>query len=96
MNALIRKFGKMPFRRSRLFRLPKTPKRVSSSIQDKITAVLEGLGDIHSDVILTNSRHVYSLQEALASMEKVEQALQFGLTGDLLSSDIQQSLDAPG
>lgn len=67
-----------------------------SLIQDKITAVLEGLGDIHSDVILTNSRHVYSLQEALASMEKVEQALQVGLTGDLLSSDIQQSLNALG
>ena len=67
-----------------------------SLIQDKITTVLEGLGDIHSDVILTNSRHVYSLQEALASMEKVEQALQAGLTGDLLSSDIQQSLNALG
>jgi tRNA modification GTPase len=67
-----------------------------SLIQDKITAVLEGLGDIHSDVILTNSRHVYSLQEALASMEKVEQALHLGLTGDLLSSDIQQSLNALG
>ena len=67
-----------------------------SLIQDKITTVLEGLGDIHSDVILTNSRHVYSLQEALASMEKVEQALQVGLTGDLLSSDIQQSLNALG
>lgn len=67
-----------------------------SLIQDKITAVLEGLGDIHSDVILTNSRHVYSLQEALTSMEKVEQALQVGLTGDLLSSDIQQSLNALG
>ena len=67
-----------------------------SLIQDKIIAVLQGLGDIHSDVILTNSRHVYSLQEALASMEKVEQALQVGLTGDLLSSDIQQSLNALG
>ena len=67
-----------------------------SLIQNKITSVLEGLGDIHSDVILTNSRHVYSLQEALASMEKVEQALQVGLTGDLLSSDIQQSLNALG
>ncbi|MEC7267985.1 MAG: tRNA uridine-5-carboxymethylaminomethyl(34) synthesis GTPase MnmE, partial [Bacteroidota bacterium] len=67
-----------------------------SLIQDKITTVLEGLGDIQSDVILTNSRHVYSLQEALASMEKVEQALQVGLTGDLLSSDIQQSLNALG
>ena len=29
-------------------------------------------------------------------MEKVEQALQVGLTGDLLSSDIQQSLNALG
>ena len=67
-----------------------------SLIQDKIIAVLQGLGDIHSDVILTNSRHVYSLKEALASMEKVEQALQLGLTGDLLSSDIQQSLNALG
>ncbi|MBB00247.1 MAG: tRNA uridine-5-carboxymethylaminomethyl(34) synthesis GTPase MnmE [Saprospirales bacterium] len=67
-----------------------------SLIQDKIIAVLQGLGDIHSDVILTNSRHVYSLKEALASMEKVEQALKLGLTGDLLSSDIQQSLNALG
>ena len=29
-----------------------------SLIQDKITAVLEGLSDIHSDVIRTNSRRL--------------------------------------
>ena len=84
------------FPESTLVSLTQDTEESISLIQNKITAVLEGLGDIHSDVILTNSRHVYSLQEVLASMEKVEQALQLGLTGDLLSSDIQQSLNALG
>jgi tRNA modification GTPase len=47
---------------------------------------------INQDTIVTNSRHYNSLQKALEEINKVQDGLNIGLTGDLLAIDIRQAL----
>lgn len=47
---------------------------------------------VNQDTIVTNSRHYHSLQNALEDINKVQDGLNMGLTGDLLAIDIRQAL----
>ena len=47
---------------------------------------------VNQDTIVTNSRHYNSLQNALEEINKVQEGLNIGLTGDLLAIDIRQAL----
>lgn len=44
------------------------------------------------EVMITNVRHAEALQKALESLERVNEGLQTGLSGDLLALDIRQAL----
>ncbi len=49
-----------------------------------------------SDVLVTNVRHYHALQEALQSIEEVEEGLQAGISTDLLAVDIRDALNKLG
>jgi len=46
----------------------------------------------NNDTIVTNSRHYDSLLKSLEEIEKVQQAMELGVSGDLLAIDIRQAL----
>jgi len=46
----------------------------------------------NNDTIITNSRHYDALLKALEEIQKVQQGMDSGLTGDLLAIDIRQAL----
>ncbi len=46
----------------------------------------------NNDTIITNSRHYDALLKALVEIQKVQQGMNSGLTGDLLAIDIRQAL----
>jgi tRNA modification GTPase len=46
----------------------------------------------NNETIITNSRHYDSLLKALAEVQKVQQGIDSGLSGDLLAIDIRQAL----
>jgi len=45
-----------------------------------------------SDVIVSNARHYEALQQAFEALERVEEGLENGITGDFLAMDIRQVL----
>lgn len=45
-----------------------------------------------SDVLITNARHLQALTEALESMHRVKDAMEMGLSGDLVSMDLREVL----
>jgi len=50
-------------------------------------------GDIHTEnTIVTNARHISSLQNTLQCLEDIEAGMKNGLTGDLLAPDIRRCL----
>ncbi|NAS30197.1 tRNA uridine-5-carboxymethylaminomethyl(34) synthesis GTPase MnmE [Flavobacteriaceae bacterium R38] len=46
----------------------------------------------NNDTIVTNSRHYDSLLKSLEEIEKVQQGMELGISGDLLAIDIRQAL----
>lgn len=51
----------------------------------------------HSDsVLISNARHYEALRRAGQALERVEQGLQDGLSGELLAMDLHEALDALG
>lgn len=54
-----------------------------------------GAADYNQDeVILTNVRHFTIFSEALASIQRAENALESGLSGEFVSQDIREALRA--
>ena len=47
-----------------------------------------------SDIIVTNVRHVEALQKALDAITKVEQQINDGISGDIISLDLHACIDA--
>ena len=47
-----------------------------------------------SDIIVTNVRHVEALQKALEAITKVEQQINEGISGDIISLDLHACIDA--
>ena len=45
-----------------------------------------------SEVLITNARHLQALSEALEAMNRVQEAMQIGLSGDLVSMDLREVL----
>ncbi|MGX1024747.1 tRNA uridine-5-carboxymethylaminomethyl(34) synthesis GTPase MnmE [Psychroflexus sp. MBR-150] len=61
-------------------------------LKDELISYVD-TGRLHNqDTIITNSRHYNSLQSALEEMNRVQDGLNTGLTGDLLAIDIRQAL----
>ncbi|RRO13585.1 tRNA uridine-5-carboxymethylaminomethyl(34) synthesis GTPase MnmE [Flavobacteriaceae bacterium 14752] len=61
-------------------------------LKDELVSYVD-TGRLHNqDTIITNSRHYNSLQSALEEMNRVQDGLNAGLTGDLLAIDIRQAL----
>jgi len=61
-------------------------------LKDELVSFVD-TGRLHNqDTIITNSRHYNSLQSALEEMNRVQNGLNAGLTGDLLAIDIRQAL----
>jgi tRNA modification GTPase len=63
---------------------------------EELTSILKKTYDVQSisetDVIVSNTRHYEALQQAFEALERVEQGLQNGITGDFLAMDIRQVL----
>ena len=59
------------------------------TLRDKIFE-LSDIPEIHAnDVIVTSARHYHSLIHALDCIDRIEQGLSLGLSGDLLSEDLR-------
>ncbi len=48
------------------------------------------------DTVVTNIRHVHALQNVLQSIERIQQGLAFGMTTDLIASDIRHAIHHMG
>ena len=68
--------------------------------REHLKGILRGLvaaDDLHSDrSMVTSLRHFHALQRSEQSLMLVMQALDNGLTGDLLASDLREALNALG
>ena len=59
---------------------------------DALTALIN-TGALHNnETIVTNSRHYDALQKALNEINKVNDGLELGLSGDLMAIDIREAL----
>ena len=60
------------------------------TLEDKLYHIsqIESLGQ--QDIIVTNMRHYEALCQALAAIERVEDGLNTGISGDFLSQDIRE------
>ena len=72
---------------------------ISAKKRENITALEEilvqeaALPEIsQNDIIITNARHYEALTRALASIHRVQEGLQSGLSGDLVSEDLRQCI----
>jgi tRNA modification GTPase len=67
-----------------------------TGIEDLLKKITEIYGADYSsgDVILTNQRHYEAFSSALASVERAENALNSGLSGEFVSQDIREALRA--
>ena len=61
-------------------------------LQDKLLEFVNTGALRSNDTIVTNSRHYDSLLKAQEEINKVQEGLNMGLTGDLLAIDIRQAL----
>ena len=63
---------------------------------EELTNILKKTYDVQSisesDVIVSNTRHFEALQQAFEALDRVEEGLQNGITGDFLAMDIRQVL----
>jgi tRNA modification GTPase len=63
---------------------------------EELTNILKKTYDVQSisetDVIVSNTRHYEALQQAFEALNRVEEGLQNGITGDFLAMDIRQVL----
>lgn len=67
-----------------------------ATLEDKLiqTAALPEI--TQNDVIVTNTRHYEALVRALDSIHRVQEGLQMGLSGDLVSEDLRQCIHELG
>lgn len=60
-------------------------------IETLLIQSMEGKAN-ESEVLITNARHLQALSEALEAMNRVQEAMQMGLSGDLVSMDLREVL----
>ncbi len=61
-------------------------------LRQRLLEIGAGAGLTDSDVIVSRARHVEALQEADAALLRVADAVQMGLSGDLVALDLRQAL----
>lgn len=67
-----------------------------STLKETLFATIDVKSINSNQTIVTNTRHLQALQEALTFIKNVKEGLQVGLSGDLLSIDLRSSLEAIG
>ena len=68
-------------------------KRENITILEKKLVQAAALPEINqNDIIITNVRHYEALTRALDSIHRVQEGLQLGLSGDLISEDLRQCI----
>ncbi len=72
---------------------------ISTKRGDGLEKFKEELGKIgnqiagtEEDIVVTNARHYHELREALTSLDRVEEGLETGLSGDFIAQDLRQVL----
>lgn len=67
-----------------------------AALEDKLIQVAALPEITQNDVIVTNARHYEALVRALDSIHRVQEGLQMGLSGDLVSEDLRQCIHELG
>ncbi|MFC2109495.1 tRNA uridine-5-carboxymethylaminomethyl(34) synthesis GTPase MnmE [Bacteroidota bacterium] len=62
------------------------------TLTDQLTALIHTGALQNNETIVTNSRHFDALLKALNEINKVDEGMQLGLSGDLLAIDIREAL----
>jgi len=71
---------------------------VSAKRKENINLIIDSLlksvehGDIDSDTVVSNARHLQALQEALKAVESIEEGFHIRLSSDLIAVDIRLAL----
>jgi len=61
-------------------------------LNDRLAVIAKEKMQSGNDVIVSNARHHQALKEAGAALERVQEGLNTGITGDFIAMDIRQSL----
>lgn len=64
------------------------------AIESALTRFAESIAGEDNDIIVTSARHYAALCDALSSIDRVKEGLDTNLSGDLISRDIHDILDA--
>ena len=67
-------------------------KRENITILEKVSTGSRLTEINQNDIIITNVRHYEALTRALDSIHRVQEGLQLGLSGDLVSEDLRQCI----
>lgn len=62
------------------------------TLLDRLTAEAARLTTTEADVVLTNARHHAALCAARTALQRVADALQLGISGDLIAQDLREAL----
>jgi len=65
-------------------------------LKDKLVATIDVVSLNSNQTIITNTRHLQALQDALSHIREVQQGFSLGLSGDLVSIDLRATLEAIG
>lgn len=65
-------------------------------LKNELSSYVEELKSEEGNVIITNQRHYEALQKSLASVRKVEEAVNFQITTELLSYELRNALENLG
>lgn len=67
-----------------------------ATLEDKLVQAADLSQINQNDIIITNARHYEALVRALDSIHRVQEGLQIGLSGDLVSEDLRQCIHELG
>lgn len=62
------------------------------ALKEQLCAIAQKLTATETDVIITNARHHEALSRAYESLLRVADALQMGISGDLIAQDLRETL----
>jgi len=89
LNIIVESDGKDSFVKNKPTNLKKCS---ADDLKSKLSSLLQ-LGKLsNNDTVITNARHYDALMRASQSINNVKKGLKTGITGDLLSIDIRESI----
>lgn len=62
------------------------------TLVEQLQSLAQAQQNAAGDILVTNTRHYEALRAATADMQRVRQALQMGLSGDLIAQDLRECL----